>query len=84
MNIRSLNANIYKIEKFLSVVEGLPDVICVCETWSTNLRPFVCKLYWYDFVNKLSNSNQSGGVAFFVRACHSYEVIEGVSFDSVM
>ena len=81
MNIRSLNANIYKIEEFLSVVEGLPDVICVCETWLTNLRPFVGKLYGYDFVNKLSNSNQSGGVAFFVRACHSYEVVEGVSFE---
>ena len=38
------------------------------------------KLHGYDFVNKLSNSNQSGGVAFFVRACHSYEVVEGVSF----
>ena len=28
----------------------------------------------------MSNSNQSGGVEFFVRACHSYEVVEGVSF----
>ena len=32
INIRSLNANIYKIEEFLSLVEGLPDVICVCKT----------------------------------------------------
>ena len=29
----------------------------------------------------MSNSNQSRGVAFFVRACHSYEVVEGVSFE---
>ena len=30
MNIRSLNANIYKNEEFLNVAEGLPDVIwCV-------------------------------------------------------
>ena len=41
MNIRSLNADIYEIEEILSVVEGLPDVICVCETWLTNLRPYV-------------------------------------------
>ena len=58
MNIRSFNANIYKIEEFLSVSEGSPNAICVCETWLTNLRPFVGKLYEYDFVNKLSNSNQ--------------------------
>ena len=32
-------------------------------------------------MKKLSNSNQSGGVAFLVRACHSYEVVEGVSFE---
>ena len=53
----------------------------MCETRLTNLRIFVDKLYGYDFVNKLSNSNQSGGVAFFVRACHSYEVVKGVSFE---
>ena len=81
MNIRSLNADIYEIEEILSVVEGLPDVICVCETWLTNLRPFVGTLYGYDFVNKLSNSNQSGGVAYFDRACHSYEFVEGVSYE---
>ena len=33
MNIKSLNANVYKIEELLSSVEGLPDVICVCEIW---------------------------------------------------
>jgi len=66
MNIRSLNANIYKIEEFLSAVEGLPDVIYVCETCLTILRPFVGKLHGYDFDNKVSRSNQSGGVAFFV------------------
>ena len=38
-------------------------------------------MYEYDFVNILSNSIQSGGVTFFVRACHSYEVVEGVSFE---
>ena len=65
----------------MSVVEGLPDVICVCETWLTNLRPFVGELYKYDFVNKFSISNQSGGVKFFVRACHFYEVVEGVFFE---
>ena len=75
MNIRSLNANIYKIEEFSSVVEGLPDVIGVWETWLTYLRPFAGKLYGYYFVNKLSNSNQSHSVKFFVRACHSYEVV---------
>ena len=32
MNIRSLNANLYKIEEFLSIVQKLPDVIWVCET----------------------------------------------------
>ena len=53
----------------------------VCETRLTNLRIFVDKLYGYDFVNKLSNSNQSSVVAFFVRACHSYEVVEDVSFE---
>ena len=65
----------------MSVAEGLPDVICVCETLLTNLRPFVGKLYGYDFVNKLSNSGQSGGVAFFVKTCRSYEIVEGVSFE---
>ena len=53
----------------------------MCETWLSNLKPYVGKLYGYDFVNKLSNSNQSGGVEFFVRACHSYEVVEEVSFE---
>ena len=53
----------------------------VCETRLTNLRIFVDKLYGYDFVKKFSNSNQSGGVAFFVRACLSNEVVEGVSFE---
>ena len=38
-------------------------------------------MYGYDFVNKQSNSNQSGGNAFFVRACHSYDVVEGVSLE---
>ena len=80
MNIRSINANLHKIEEFFNLVKNLPDIICVCETWLTSLRPFMGKLHGYDFVNKLSNSNQSGGVAFFVRACHSYEVVEGISF----
>ena len=30
MNIRSLNANIYKIEEFLSVVEGIPQTFRKC------------------------------------------------------
>ena len=61
----------------MSVAEGLADVICVGETWLTNLRPFVGKLYGYDFVNKLSNSNQSGGVEFFVRqgSCTKFHFI---------
>ena len=80
MNIRSLNANLYKIEEFLSIVENLPDVICVCETWLTSLRPFIGKLQGYDFVNKISNSNQSGGVAFFIKDCHTYEIVEDVCF----
>ena len=72
----------YKIEEPLNVVEGFPDVISVCETLLTNLRTFVSKLYGYDFLNKLSNSNQSGGDAFLVTV--SYEVVEGVSLHSVM
>ena len=67
INIRSLNANLCKIEEFLSLVENLPDIICVCETWLTSLRPFVGKLHGYDFVNRISKSNQSGGVAFCER-----------------
>ena len=57
MNIRSLNENKYKIEEFLSSVEGLPDVICVCETWLTSMRPFIGKLEGYEFVNRTSNTN---------------------------
>ena len=81
MNIRSLNANVYKIEEFLNSVEGLPDVICVCETWLTSMRPFIGKLKGYEFVNRVSNSNQSGGVAFFVKNCLDYEVVEDMSFN---
>ena len=77
---KNLNTNIYKIQEFLSVVKGLPDAIFVFKTWLTNLKPFVGKLYGYDFVNKLYKYNQPGDVAFLVRACHSYEVVEGVSF----
>ena len=57
MNIRSLNTNLYKIEEFLSILENMPDVICVCETWLTSQRPFIGKLQGYDFVNKISNNN---------------------------
>ena len=81
MNKISTNANLHKTEEFLSLMKNLPDIICVCETWLTSLISFVGKLHGYDFVNKLSNSNQSGGVAFFVRACHCYEVVEGVFFE---
>ena len=42
MNIRSLNANVYKIEEILISVEGLPDLICICETWLTIYETF----YW--------------------------------------
>ena len=80
MNIRNLIANLYKIEEFLSAVEGLPDVICVCETWLTILRSFVGKLHGYEFVNKVSKGNRSGGVAFFVKDCHTYEIVEDVFF----
>ena len=78
-----LNKNSYKDIHMIimSLVKNLPDIICVCETWLTSMRLFMGKLHGYDLVNKLSNSNQSGGVAFFVRACHSYEVVEGVSFE---
>ena len=78
MNIRILNANLYKIEEFLNSVEGLPDVICVCETWLTSMRPFIGKLEGYEFVNRTSNSNQSGGVAFFVKNYLNYKVVEGL------
>ena len=74
-----MNANNYKIEEFLSAVEGLLDVICVCETLSI-LRPFVGKVHGYDFVNKVSKSYQSGGVAFYVNDCHTYEIVEDVFF----
>ena len=53
MNIRSLNTNVYKIEEFLNAVEGLPDVICVCETWLTSMRPSNGKLEGYEFVNRI-------------------------------
>ena len=69
MNKRSLNANVYKIEEFLSSVEGLPDVICVWETWLTSTNAYIGKLEGYEFVNRTSNSNQSGGVAFFINIC---------------
>ena len=81
MNIRSLNENKYKIEEFLSSVEGLPDVICVCETWLTSMRPFIGKLEGYEFVNRTSNSNQSVGVAFFVNNCLDYKVVEDMSLN---
>ena len=80
MNIRSLKANLCKIEEILSLVENLPDIICVCETWLTSLRPFVGKLQRYDFVNWISKSNQSGGVVFFVKDFHNYEIIKDVVF----
>ena len=59
----------------MSVVEELPDVICRFEICSTNLRSFVGKLYWFDFVNKLSNSDQSSGVDFgFTLVAHNWIV----------
>ena len=64
MIIRSLNANRYKNGEFLNSVEGLPDVICVYETWLTSMRPFIGKFDGYEFVNTIFNSNQSRGVAF--------------------
>ena len=76
MNIRSLYANFYIIEEFLSIV--LPDVIF--ETWLTSLRPFIGMRQEYDFVNNISNSNQSGGVTFFIKDIRLYEVAENVSF----
>ena len=80
MNIRSLNAIFYKIAEFLSIMENLPDVICVCETWLTGLRPIIGKLQGYDFVNKISNRNQSGGVAFFIKDCYTYKIVDDVFF----
>ena len=80
MNIRSLNATVYKIEEFLNSVEDLPDVICVCETWLTSKRPLIGKLKGYEFVKRFFNSNQSGGVASFVKNCLDYEVVEDISF----
>ena len=79
MNIISLNANLYKVEEFLNLVEGLPDVICVCETWLTSIRPFIGKLEGYEFVNRISSSNQSGGVVFL--NCFDYVVVEDMSFN---
>ena len=81
MNIRTLNANLYKIEEFLNIVENLPDVICVYETWLTSLRPIIGKLQGYDFLHNISNSNQSDGVAFFIKDFHTYEIIEDVFFN---
>ena len=45
------------------------------------MRPFISKLEGYEFVNKISNSNQSGGVAFFVKNWLDYEVVEDISFN---
>ena len=41
MNIRSINANLHKIEKFSCLVKNLPYIVCVCETWLTSLKPFM-------------------------------------------
>ena len=40
------------------------------------MRPFIGKLEDFEFVNRISNSNQSGGVAFFVEICLDYEIVE--------
>ena len=59
----------------------MPDIICLCETWLTSKRPFIGKLKDYEFVNRTSNSNQSGGVVFFVKICLDCEVVEDKSLN---
>ena len=39
--ISSLNAKLYKTEEILSSLKSLPDIVNVCETLLTRLRPFV-------------------------------------------
>ena len=79
-----MNANVYKIEEFLNSVEGLPHLICVFETWLTSMRPFIGKLEGHEFVNRISNSNQSGGVALIVKICLDYEVVVSSAGMSVL
>ena len=57
MNIRSINANLHKIEKFLCLVKNLPDIVCVYETWLISLKHFMGKLHGYYFVNKFAIIN---------------------------
>ena len=64
----------------MNAVENLPDVIYVCETLLTSLRPFIGKLQGYDFVNNISNCNQSVCDVFFIKYCHTNEIVENIFF----
>ena len=54
---KKLYCNYLKNLGILSIFKGLPNLICVYEIWLNNLKPFVSKLYGYDYANKLSYSN---------------------------
>ena len=80
-NIRSIQKNFSKLCELLSNICVLPDIIVLSETWMSNSSFFKPALPGYNFIYSPSVSNRSGGVAFFVKTCRSYEIVEGVSFE---
>ncbi|XP_024940769.1 uncharacterized protein LOC112494347 [Cephus cinctus] len=66
VNIRSLNANIDKLNVFINSLDNKPSVIICTESW--NLHGLaICNLNGYDSYFNESKINKADGVVFFVK-----------------
>ena len=80
INIRSIQKNFHKLQQLLIDTQLLPHVIALTETWTTASSFFTPSLPGYSYISAPSESNRSGGVAFFISTKIDYSLRDDLVF----
>src|SRR5206468_58015 len=75
LNIRSLNANCFKLQQLLISLEIDFDVIVLSEIWSFNITMYESLLPNYKFYYVLPNNSSIGGIGAYVHSSFSVSVL---------
>jgi len=74
INIRSLNANHYKLQQLMISLKYSFDIIVLTEIWAFNIMLYQNLLPDYNFLFTIPSSSKIGGVGMYIN--NSFEIIE--------
>ena len=76
INIRSLNANYFKLLDFLSLYSTPFDIIVLSEIWNTNIEFFDNLFPEYQMTYCAPQFQRAGGIALLIRNSLSFKIID--------